>query len=100
MINLKTFFNGFFLVVQTLNQGFAGNVINAFNLRRIEFNVIGTAGSDVHSAAAHTFKNDFIGNGDFDDVVDRDTGLNQSFGLRNCAREAVKEETVLAVRLF
>ena len=31
--------------------------------------------------------------------LDRDSELNQSFGLRNCAREAVKEETVLAVRL-
>ena len=62
--------------------------------------MVSTARSNVHSAAAHTFKNDLVGNGDFNNVIDGNTGFNQSFGLRNCAREAVKEETVLAVRFF
>ena len=41
MIDSQPFPDGFFLIVITLHQRFAGDIIPAFDFRRIEFDVIG-----------------------------------------------------------
>ena len=43
MINLQTFLDGLFLVVGSLDQFFASDIVLAFNFRRVEFDVIGSS---------------------------------------------------------
>ena len=53
----------------------------------------------MHAAAADTLENHGVGHVDFNHRIQRDSGLLQRFGLRQRAREAVKQKTAAAVVL-
>ena len=53
----------------------------------------------MHAAAAHAVNNHAVRYIDFNHGIQIHTGFNHSFGLCQCAREAVEQETVFAVVL-
>ena len=93
MINIQTAAYCSFFVVLADNQIFTGNIILSFNLWRIEYNVICTAGSKVNTTTAHTLNDFFIRYADFNNSINTDVISVKSFSLRDSTRETVKKET-------
>ena len=59
MVDGETFLYRGLLVVVALYQGLARDVVLAFDLRRIEYQVVGSAGSRVDTTPAHA-PDDFL----------------------------------------
>jgi hypothetical protein len=78
---------------------FAGHVVLAFDLRRVELDVIGAARSQVSTATGHAVDDVAIRHVDFEHEFDRHAGVLHGLRLRNGAREAVEQVAVLAVVL-
>ena len=97
VIDLKALQDGLFLVVVALDQRLAGDVVLALDLGRIELDVIGAAGGDVHATTAHAGDDLAVRHVDFEHVVDRHAGILHGLGLRNGARETVEHVAALAV---
>ena len=53
MIDFETLSHGLLLIIVTLDQSFPGYIIHTFFLRWVEYDVIRTTGSEMHSPPAH-----------------------------------------------
>ncbi|MPN15723.1 hypothetical protein SDC9_163057 [bioreactor metagenome] len=92
LVNDQTIANRLFLVVVPLVQGCAA-VANAAFPRG---NVVRGPAIGAHPPPADAADEPLYGDVEVDDVVDR-ADFFQRLRLRNCARESIKEESVLAV---
>lgn len=90
---------GLFLIVFTGGQLFAGHVVFAFNLRRVEFDVVNAARSSVYATTHDTVNDQLVRNVEFKNVVHVDACFFHGISLRNSTREAIKQETITAVFL-
>ena len=98
-VDLQAFFDGFFLVVGALHQGFARHVVNAFDFGWVEFDVVGATAGHVGAATAHAFDDGVKGHIDFEHEVQLHASRFHGVGLRNGAGEAVKQEALGAIGL-
>src|SRR5690606_6887197 len=92
--------HGFFFVVVTLYQGFAGDIVNAGLLGWIELGVIAASAGGVHAATAHALDDVFFGHHDFHHVVQAYARVLERIGLRNRTGKAVEQVAVAAVGLL
>src|SRR3546814_485713 len=91
--------HGFFAVVVTLHQWFAGDVVLIGRPGRVELSVIATSAGRVYAAPAHAFDDVFFGHHDFHHEIQGNVGVFQCVGLRYGARKTVEQVTVFAIRL-
>src|SRR5690606_15398285 len=99
VIDLQTLANCFFLVVDALDQRFAGNIVETFALRRFVGQVINATRCLVHATSADAAHNLFIVDDDFYHVVNHDQRFGQCVGLPNRARETIEQKTLVAIFL-
>ena len=86
-------------VIVTLHQGFTRDVILSGHFRRIEFDMIRTAGSSMHATAAHAFNDGVKRHINFEHVVEFDASCLHGVSLGDGAGEAVEQEAVGTVGL-
>jgi hypothetical protein len=98
-VNLKPFFDSFFLVVIALNQGLACVVVKAFMLGWIESHMVGATTCHVDTTPAHAFNDGLKRHIYFQYAVEMDTGLLHGVGLRDGAGKTVKQKTIGAIGL-
>ena len=98
-VHLQAFFHGFFFVVFALHQGFAGDIVNAFDLGGIEFDVVRAARGRVAAPAAHAVDDGLERHVDLQHVVQLHASGLHGIGLGDGAGEAVKQKAFGAVGL-
>src|SRR2546423_1275257 len=90
-VDLETLSHRVLAVVVALHQRLAGDVVETFSPRRIEFHMVAAAGGWMDAPAAHARDDLFVRNFDPQHVIEIDVGGLHGFGLRDGAREAVEE---------
>ena len=60
--------------------------------------MISASGAKVNTTAAHASNNFAIVDGDFEHIVDADTGSFERLSLRNCARKSIKQIAIGTIR--
>ena len=99
MVFYQTLTHGLFLIVFTSGQLFAGHVVFAFHLRRIEFDVVYATGCRVDATANDAVDDQFVRHVEFQHVINGNARLFHGVSLRNGPREAVQQEAVTAIFL-
>src|SRR6218665_3389276 len=99
VVDLEALSDGFVLVVFRLWQCFAGQVVLAVDLWRVEPDVVGATAGRVRAAAAHALEDGLEGHVDFEDVIEPDACGLQRIGLPNGAGKTVEQKALGAVRL-
>ena len=100
MIDLEAGLDGGLFVVPALDSGSSPvTLVLAFNLRRVELNMIGASRRpDAHGA--HSCETITVRYRDLQCVVDGNASVFHRLGLRDSPREAIEQVAVLAIRLL
>jgi 23S rRNA U2552 (ribose-2'-O)-methylase RlmE/FtsJ len=99
MVDGQTLADRFFSVIFSLYQRLAGDLVLPSLCRRRIIDVIYAPGSWMTPAASHSSHNVLIVDLNFDHGINHDARVLQGVGLRNRPREAIKQESISAVRL-
>ncbi len=86
--------DGVFLVVISLDQGLAREVVHALDLWRVVDHVVDPSGLRVGPPARQALDDVIVWNHDLHHGVDRHSGLAHGLCLRQRPREAIEQETV------
>jgi hypothetical protein len=96
VVGTETLAEGALVVVGSLDERFAGDVVDHVGLRGVEDLVVRAAGGGVHETASNTGDEELVGDLELDGVLKRlGLGLEHAVeldGLGNSAREAIENE--------
>ena len=94
VIDLETLLHHLFPVILALDQILSREVVFSRPGGRIELDVVGAPGAEMHSPTAHSAYDLTVVDVDFHHVIDVDSLLFERLRLGNGPRESVEQETV------
>ena len=99
-VDVQAVFNGFFLVIDPLDQGLARDVITVGHFGRVKAQVVRASAGHVHTPARHALNDGIKGHINFKHIVQVDLCSLHRIGLGQSSGESIEQKAIGTIVLF